>query len=70
MNDPDQAKARFLILGLIRLLSAVMAGVGLAILAGKIAAPRPAGVFLAVFGVIEFVFLPLYLARAWKSPWP
>ena len=68
MPDESQAKQRFFMLGLIRLLSAVLTGVGLAIVAGKIDAPRPAGVFFAVFGLLEFVLLPLFLARKWKSP--
>ena len=68
MPDESQAKQRFFILGLIRLLSAVLTGVGLAIVAGKIDAPRPAGVFLAVFGLLELLRLPLFLARKWRTP--
>ena len=52
----------------IRLLSMAIIVVGLLSLTGKIAMPRPAGAAFAVFGLLEFLFLPLFLARKWKSP--
>ena len=68
MNHEDQAKQRFLILSLIRLSSTALAVVGLLIVAGKIDIPRPAGAAFAVFGLLEFLVLPLFLARKWKTP--
>jgi hypothetical protein len=59
MNNDDMAKQRFFLLSAIRLLS-------IAIIV--VAMPRPAGAAFAVFGLLEFVFLPLFLARKWKTP--
>ena len=68
MNNDDLAKQRFFLLSAIRLLSVAIIVVGLLALAGKIAMPRPAGAAFAVFGLLEFLFLPLFLARKWKTP--
>ncbi len=68
MNNDDLAKQRFFLLAAIRLLSVAIIVVGLLSLTGKIAIPRPAGAAFAVFGLLEFLFLPLFLARKWKTP--
>ena len=68
MTNDDLAKQRFFLLFAIRLLSIAIIVVGLLSLTGKIAMPRPAGAAFAVFGLLEFLFLPLFLARKWKSP--
>lgn len=69
MNDTESlAKQRFVMLGLIRLLSTALLVVGLLILAGKLDIPRPAGAAFAIFGLLELVFLPRFLASKWKSP--
>lgn len=68
MNNDDLAKQRFFLLSAIRLLSIAIIVVGLLSLSGKIAMPRPAGAAFAVFGLLEFLFLPLFLARKWKTP--
>lgn len=69
MNDTESlAKQRFFMLGLIRLLSTALLVVGLLILAGKLDIPRPAGAAFAIFGLLELVFLPRFLASKWKSP--
>ena len=68
MNNDEMAKQRFFLLSAIRLLSIAIIVVGLLSLSGKIAIPRPAGGAFAVFGLLEFLFLPLFLARKWKTP--
>ena len=68
MNNEDLAKQRFFMLSAIRLVSIAMIVVGLLALSGKIAMPRPAGAVFAVLGLLEFLFLPLWLARKWKTP--
>ncbi len=69
MNDNESlAKQRFFMLSLIRLLSTALIVVGLLILAGKIDIPRPAGAAFAVFGLLELVLLPRFLASKWKTP--
>ena len=68
MNNDDMAKQRFFLLSAIRLLSVAIIVVGLLSLTGKIDMPRPAGAAFAVFGLLEFLLLPLFLARKWKTP--
>lgn len=69
MNDNESmAKQRFFFLSLIRLLSTALIVVGLLILAGKLDIPRPAGAAFAIFGLLELVFLPRFLASRWKTP--
>lgn len=68
MNDESLAKQRFLMLSLVRLSSTALTVVGLLIVAGKIDIPRPAGAAFAIFGLLELLLLPPFLARKWKSP--
>ncbi len=68
MNNDDLAKQRFFLLSAIRLLSIAIIVVGLLSLTGKIAIPRPAGAAFAIFGLLEFLFLPLFLAKKWRTP--
>ncbi len=68
MNNEDLAKQRFLMLNMVRLMSTALLIVGLLIVAGKIDMPRPAGAAFAIFGLLELVLLPRFLARKWKSP--
>lgn len=69
MNDNESiARRRFFFLSLIRLLSTALIVVGLLILAGKLEIPRPAGAAFAIFGLLELVFLPRFLASKWKTP--
>ncbi len=66
-NEAD-AKTRFFILSAVRLASLALIAVGMAIIAGKIDIPKPAGIAFAVFGLLELLLLPPFLARKWKSP--
>ena len=69
MNDDESiAKQRFLMLSLIRLASTALLVVGLLILAGKLNMPKPAGAAFAIFGLLELVLLPRFLASKWKTP--
>ncbi|MFM5893223.1 MAG: hypothetical protein ACKOQM_02170 [Novosphingobium sp.] len=69
MNDNEAlAKQRFFMLGMIRLASTALLVVGLLIVAGKIDIPKPAGAAFAIFGLLELVFLPRFLASKWKTP--
>lgn len=69
MNDNESlARQRFFMLGLIRLASTALLVVGLLIVAGKIDIPKPAGAAFAIFGLLELVFLPRFLASKWKTP--
>ena len=71
MNDNDSiAMQRFVMLNLVRLSATALTVVGLLIVAGKIAVPKPAGIAFAVFGLLELLLLPPFLARKWKSQGP
>lgn len=62
------AKTRFFVISAVRLASLALIAVGMAIIAGKIDIPKPAGVAFAIFGLLELVFLPRFLIRKWKTP--
>ncbi|MFM5917363.1 MAG: hypothetical protein ACKOOL_07510 [Novosphingobium sp.] len=69
MNDNESvARQRFFMLSVIRLLSTAVVVAGLLMLAGKIDVPRPVGAAFAIFGLLELVFLPRFLAAKWKTP--
>lgn len=69
MNDDESlAMQRFVMLNLVRLSATALTVAGLLIVAGKIDVPKPAGVAFAVFGLLELLLLPPFLARKWKSP--
>ena len=68
MSNDELAGPRFFVLSAIRLVSAALVITGLLIYVGKIAAPKPAGIAFVVFGFLEFVLLPRFLARKWKTP--
>lgn len=68
MNSEADAKTRFFILSAVRLASVALIAVGMAIIAGKIDIPKPAGIAFAVFGLLELLLLPPFLTRKWKSP--
>jgi len=67
-HDESLAKQRFFMLGMIRFASTALLVVGLLILAGKIDIPKPAGAAFAIFGLLELVLLPRFLASKWKTP--
>lgn len=71
MSDEEEAKARqrFLVLGLVRLSGAVLIATGLAVISkGFLDLPIPVGYIFLVLGIVDFIILPLVLAKRWKSP--
>ena len=70
MTD-DQARGRLVVLNTVRLSGAILAGIGLAVISGKLDFMPPEGgyAFFAV-GLFEVLFLPAILAGRWKSPPP
>ena len=68
MTDEADAKTRLFILTAVRLASAALIGVGMAIIVGKIDIPRPAGIAFVIFGLLELLLLPAFLIRKWKTP--
>ena len=68
-EEETRAQYRFLILNLVRISGAIMLVLGLAIIArGVFGLPELAGYVLFVIGIIDFMLVPLLLAKKWKSP--
>jgi hypothetical protein len=68
-EEETKAQQRFLVLNLIRISGAVMLVIGLAIIAnGLFGLPVAAGYALLVIGIVDFMLVPLLLAKRWKSP--
>ena len=67
-TPPDPAKARFLMIQLMRLGGLLMVLGAILILADKIPGPVPLGIGLLLFGLFEFLIMPIMLARRWKTP--
>ena len=67
MTD-DPSRTRFMVIQMIRITGLVLAILGVAILAGKIALPESAGIVLVFIGFFEVIVIPIVLARRWKSP--
>ncbi|SHN51372.1 hypothetical protein [Erythrobacter sanguineus] len=61
------ARQRFIILNAVRFGGIATLMFGLAIARGLIGLPWVVGVVLAVTGLLEFFFLPRFIARAWKA---
>ncbi len=70
MNDSDPAKARFLIIQVVRLTGVALAVLGVAIIAGKLPLPQAAGYVLLLAGVADALIVPPVLARKWRTPLP
>lgn len=70
MTPAEEAKAqyRFLVLNLVRIAGAVMLVIGLAVIAREaFGLPRAAGYVLFLVGFIDFLVVPVFLAKRWKS---
>lgn len=65
--DERTAKARFMLLNLVRLIGLALVMTGIAAARGAIALPEAAGWVLAFAGLAGFFFLPPTLARKWRS---
>ncbi|APG63341.1 hypothetical protein LPB140_11705 [Sphingorhabdus lutea] len=62
------AKNRFFLLGIVRLVGAIFAMVGLAIIFNGFAnQPKIVGYGLFINGMIGFAILPMMIAKKWKN---
>jgi hypothetical protein len=67
-DDDTKAQYRFLMLNLVRVTGAVMLVIGLAVIArGTFGLPKSAGYVLFLVGFIDFLVVPVFLAKRWKS---
>lgn len=67
MND-DQARNRFLVIGLMRMAGVAMVLVGILIVEGIISAPKFVGYIIGIIGLADVFIMPRYLARKWRTP--
>ena len=68
-EEETKAQQRFLVLNIVRISGAIMLVIGLAVIAnGLFGLPVAAGYLLFLIGIIDFMFVPLLLAKRWKSP--
>lgn len=68
-DEETKAQQRFLILNFVRISGAIMLVIGLAVIAnGLFDLPVAAGYVLFLVGIVDFMLVPLLLARRWKSP--
>jgi hypothetical protein len=68
-DDDTKAQYRFLMLNLVRVIGAVMLVIGLAVIArGTFGLPKSVGYVLFLVGFIDFLVVPVFLAKRWKSP--
>lgn len=64
-----RAQYRFLVLNIVRISGAIMLVIGLAVIAREaFGLPKAAGYVLFFVGLADFMLVPLWLARRWKSP--
>lgn len=65
---PDPAKARFIVLQLVRLSGVAMTLFGLLIATKRVDLPVVAGYFLLAVGLFDAFIMPQILVRRWRSP--
>ena len=63
----DQAKRRFLLLSLMRLVAVATVVFGVAIIAGKTRADTGVGYAIFVIGAINFFVIPWWLKKVWQA---
>ncbi len=63
----DPAKARFVFIAAHRVIGAVLVMLGMLAMQGALDWGKSVGKVLAIVGLVEFVVIPLLLARMWRS---
>lgn len=63
----DPAKARFLVINLVRLMGVAMVLIGVLAAEGQIKLPGVAAYVLVVLGMIGIFLVPRMLARRWRT---
>jgi len=71
MQEPvseDVARGRFMAINAVRLGGVAMVLVGILGIEGVFEYPAVAGYILVAVGLVDIFFIPLVLARKWRSP--
>ena len=67
-EEETRAQYRFLVINLCRITGAVMVVIGLAVIAREaFGLPKAAGYVLFLFGMLDFLLVPVFLSKRWKS---
>ncbi len=70
-EEETKAQYRFLVLNIVRITGAVMLVLGLAVIAREaFGLPKVAGYVLFLVGFVDFLVVPVFLAKRWKSQAP
>jgi hypothetical protein len=70
-DDETKAQYRFLIINICRITGAVMLVLGLAVIAREaFGLPKAAGYVLFLVGMADFLLVPVFLSKRWKSQPP
>jgi hypothetical protein len=70
-EEETQAQVRFLIINIARITGAVMLVLGLAVIAREaFGLPKAAGYVLFLVGMADFLLVPVFLSKRWKSQPP
>jgi len=73
MDNPvsdDVARNRWLVISALRLGGVAMVVIGILILRQILSGSRVVGYGLLAIGLVDFMVVPLLLARRWRSPKP
>ena len=68
MASEDQARNRYMIIQLARIVGVALVIVGILVVRGRIAVDPAIGYVLVVAGLIDTFAAPLFLARKWRTP--
>jgi hypothetical protein len=67
-EEETKAQYRFLVINICRITGAIMLVIGLAVIArGAFGLPKAAGYVLFLVGMIDFLMVPVFLSKRWKS---
>ena len=67
-EEETRAQYRFLVINLCRITGAVMLVIGLAVIAREaFGLPKAAGYVLFLFGMLDFLLVPVFLSKRWNS---
>lgn len=67
-EDETKAQYRFLVINICRITGAVILVIGLAVIArGVFGLPKAAGYLLFLVGMVDFLLVPVFLSKRWKS---